>query len=352
MEGRRIYVKHPSYYSNSLKHSGTKGMHWGERLYQYKDGSLTPLGRIHYGIGQARVKRAEEQAKNNEERERRKYQNSDGTLKLRGKLHYKTTDKYALLTDDDLKQQSSRLQLQKNLEDLKKQTSASYRLKSKLESAAEDITVAGFKKAVEKIVNNFVDKSVSKLLGTDEDGAKKAREVVEKLANMSTKEIKALNARNKEEKEAYERLTGEKVPKDYKYSDLPDAEKSGINKPENNPKDNPSSKSSEKKQDSSKQKSEKQKTSDSKKEESQKLSDSEISKIKAEVRKGDSVEEVAEKTGHSTATVEKYANIKSPVMKEYDGKPVARVHRVDLNVNKKKPLMKELEDDDKKKKKG
>lgn len=36
-----------------LIHSGKKGMKWGRRLYQNEDGSLTPLGRIHYGIGQA-----------------------------------------------------------------------------------------------------------------------------------------------------------------------------------------------------------------------------------------------------------------------------------------------------------
>lgn len=32
-----------------LRHEGKKGMHWGERHYQYEDGSLTPLGYIHYG---------------------------------------------------------------------------------------------------------------------------------------------------------------------------------------------------------------------------------------------------------------------------------------------------------------
>lgn len=31
-----------------LVHEGTEGMSWGKRLYQYKDGSLTPLGKIHY----------------------------------------------------------------------------------------------------------------------------------------------------------------------------------------------------------------------------------------------------------------------------------------------------------------
>jgi hypothetical protein len=41
---------------NSLElfHSGTKGMKWGKRLYQYEDGSLTPLGRSHYGVGPSR----------------------------------------------------------------------------------------------------------------------------------------------------------------------------------------------------------------------------------------------------------------------------------------------------------
>ena len=46
------WVKTP--YDMELYHSGVKNMRWGERRYQYKDGSLTPLGRIHYGVGQAR----------------------------------------------------------------------------------------------------------------------------------------------------------------------------------------------------------------------------------------------------------------------------------------------------------
>lgn len=41
-------------YDDCLEHSGVKGMHWYERRYQYPDGRLTPLGRLHYGIGQRR----------------------------------------------------------------------------------------------------------------------------------------------------------------------------------------------------------------------------------------------------------------------------------------------------------
>lgn len=37
-----------------LAHYGVKGQKHGERKYQNKDGSLTPLGRAHYGVGKAR----------------------------------------------------------------------------------------------------------------------------------------------------------------------------------------------------------------------------------------------------------------------------------------------------------
>lgn len=38
-----------------IAHHGVPGQKHGVRLYQYKDGSLTPLGRIHYGVGKKRT---------------------------------------------------------------------------------------------------------------------------------------------------------------------------------------------------------------------------------------------------------------------------------------------------------
>ena len=56
-------IRTEDYYKDDLEHSGVKDMKWGVRLYQYKDGSLTPLGRIHYNVGPPRVKQKYSEAK-------------------------------------------------------------------------------------------------------------------------------------------------------------------------------------------------------------------------------------------------------------------------------------------------
>ena len=47
-------MSHSDLTDNFLMHHGIMGMHWGERKYQNKDGSLTEEGRKHYGVGPAR----------------------------------------------------------------------------------------------------------------------------------------------------------------------------------------------------------------------------------------------------------------------------------------------------------
>lgn len=41
---------------DALNHTGVKNMRWHHRRYQNYDGSLTPLGRSHYGVGPERKK--------------------------------------------------------------------------------------------------------------------------------------------------------------------------------------------------------------------------------------------------------------------------------------------------------
>lgn len=49
---------------NELMHWGIKGMKWGVRRYQNKDGSLTPAGRKRYDKEMAKLKEEEKIAKN------------------------------------------------------------------------------------------------------------------------------------------------------------------------------------------------------------------------------------------------------------------------------------------------
>lgn len=56
-----IFYETPYYGSDTIdgdyiKHSGRKGQKWGVRQYQNEDGSLTPLGREHYGVGTGETK--------------------------------------------------------------------------------------------------------------------------------------------------------------------------------------------------------------------------------------------------------------------------------------------------------
>lgn len=57
MDEARDFLMDALEYDDALAHYGTEGMEWGKRRYQYEDGSLTPLGRIHYGIGKRREKK-------------------------------------------------------------------------------------------------------------------------------------------------------------------------------------------------------------------------------------------------------------------------------------------------------
>lgn len=62
-----------------LAHHGVKGQKRGERRYQNEDGSLTPEGREHYGVGQGRDA---------------KYQNRDGSLTNDGRARLARSQRY------------------------------------------------------------------------------------------------------------------------------------------------------------------------------------------------------------------------------------------------------------------
>lgn len=96
--------------NNELYHYGKKGQKWGERLYQNKDGSLTPLGRLRY---QKNVNRVASQRKKNLEKaraakvEKKKVEEERKKQLEAGKISVKK------MTDDELKARIDRLDLEK-----------------------------------------------------------------------------------------------------------------------------------------------------------------------------------------------------------------------------------------------
>lgn len=56
MRGESMNLTLSDCYDECICHSGVKGMKWGRRLYQNKDGSLTALGKIRYGVNGTRIK--------------------------------------------------------------------------------------------------------------------------------------------------------------------------------------------------------------------------------------------------------------------------------------------------------
>ena len=99
--------------NDELLHYGKPGMKWGKRQYQNKDGSLTPLGRLHYGVGTGKKSRKIQNKKTQTESSSERKDPNDS--KATSKQFYENREKY---TTDELNQIVKRKTAEKALREL------------------------------------------------------------------------------------------------------------------------------------------------------------------------------------------------------------------------------------------
>lgn len=140
-------------YNDEVYHWGIKGMKWGVRRYQNKDGTLTPIGRKHY-LGESATKKPTHKTNNPKK-----------------------------MTDEELNQRIARLQKEKQYLDLKKGTSPGKTYVTELLKTAGNKIVGGAagavggmagKVTVDAVLNHYGDIAVSAVNATGSDFVKKA----------------------------------------------------------------------------------------------------------------------------------------------------------------------------------
>lgn len=115
--------------SDELYHHGIKGMKWGRRLYQHKDGSLTALGKLRYG-------------KKGPEKESSSSESDDSKSIKTSKL---TKKKLKDMSDEEIQARIKRLNLEKELAKTMKDVNSQITSKGKqivtniLENSAKNI---------------------------------------------------------------------------------------------------------------------------------------------------------------------------------------------------------------------
>ena len=332
MEGRKIYVKHPSYNnvfvdrSISIKHTGKSILNGapGPGSGRYPLGS----GKNPYQDYKDRFGRFLDRASRSE----------DGTLTAIGKLRYRTTDKYKYVSDEDLQKLTNRRKKEKEYEDIHRQVSPGFRFQEKVGKSVEDAVSKAVGEAVKNLTSkelgNLVQKITTSKPEVRKETVKKVENVIKNLSS-ATKNFRKSFTVSKDEPEPSK--SQEEVKKETVVADATESKPAENGKEKEKPVENKPNKQNQQKEtkkeepkqqavkvDATKEKPKEQKQDRkitiNKNQEPQKLDSGEISKIKSLRSKGHTIEEIAKSTGHSKDTVEKYIldmQKESPIYKIY-----------------------------------
>lgn len=147
--------------NNSLNHWGIKGMKWGVRRYQNKDGGLTPAGRKRYS--QKGEDSKNDKTKKTTEPKQTKSATSTKTATPPERGTVKKNVKK--MTEAELKDRITRLELEKKVKDLEKGTTSRGRnfVLDVLESSGKNIAT----QFTTHVMGIGVNKAVESLLGDE-----------------------------------------------------------------------------------------------------------------------------------------------------------------------------------------
>lgn len=180
---------------NALTHWGVKGMKWGVRRYQNKDGSLTPAGKKRYDKEMAAVKAEQKTIRNKQstankmaklEAEKKKLADMKEASSDNGKSSDKPKQKSVKeLSDDELRKAVNRMQMEEQYNGLMARRFPPEQ-PGKLDRVKSYVSELGTK-AVKDIAGKAVDKAVKDLFKEQE--VDKATNYMKDLSKMGDKEL-------------------------------------------------------------------------------------------------------------------------------------------------------------------
>lgn len=193
---------------SSLSHYRIKGSKNGVRQYQYEDGSLTPLGRIHYGVGKPREKAKEPEKSERQltKEQKAKIENAIKKFKENRRAKVEARKKAAeedkkkredeqktisKLSDDDLNKKLARLQKEKQVSELLNERAN--REKGPLRAAASKLLKEAAENFARKALNEVVDQVITKAKNKAKDSFKLSDYKDVDPYSLSTDKLKAVS---------------------------------------------------------------------------------------------------------------------------------------------------------------